>query len=92
MTTTDQAPTSASPDLMRNGADATTTALGHIARAISSDFPWASADHVGEVLRSSYERTRDAKVQNYRLVLAERGARAQLRHEQRRSCAGDDDR
>jgi len=69
---------------MRNGADTAETALEQIQRSISDDYPWASTDHIGELLRSRYERTRDAKVQNYRLVLAERDTRNQLRHEQRR--------
>jgi hypothetical protein len=67
-----------------DGANATEAALRQIQRAISGDFPWASTDHIGEVLRSRYERTRDAKVQNYRLVLAERDTRLQLRYEQPR--------
>jgi len=67
---------------MTDRDDAADMALGHIRRAISSDYPWATLDHIGEVLRSGYDRTRDAKVQNYRLLLAEREARAQLRHEQ----------
>jgi len=69
---------------MQDGGRATEVVLGQIERSISNDYPWASTDHIGEVLRSRYERTRDARVQNYRLVLAEREARSQLRHEQRR--------
>jgi hypothetical protein len=72
----------------------TDTALGQLQGAISSDYPWASPDHIEAVLRAGYERTRDAKVQNYRLVLAERETRTQLRHEQRSSYAspeGNDD-
>ncbi len=79
-----QAPTSASSNPTHDVGDATEAALGQIQRALSSDYPWASTDHIGDVLRSRYERTRDAKVQNYRLVLAERETRIQLRHEQRR--------
>ena len=60
------------------------TALRQIQRSISDDHPWVSTDHIGDVLRSRYERTHDAKVQNFRLVLAERETRTQLRHEQRR--------
>ncbi len=68
---------------MHNGGTATEPALVHIQRAISSDYPWASTDYIGEVLRSRHERTSDAKVQTYRLLLAERETRTQLRREQR---------
>jgi hypothetical protein len=70
-------------------------ALGHIQRAISGDHPWASPEHVSQVLRARYEQTHDAKVQNFRLVLAERATRAQLRHERASSHAspeGNDNR
>lgn len=78
-----QARTSAPSNQMQSGA-VTEVALEQVLRAISTDYLWASTDHIGEVLRARYERTRDAKVQNYRLVLAERQTRTQLRHEQRR--------
>ena len=76
--------TTAQPDLQSSGADASKTALVHVERSISNDHPWASRHHVGQVLRDRFERTRDAKVQNYRLLRAERETRAQLRHERNR--------
>ncbi len=69
---------------MRSTGDATESALRQIQRAVAGDYPWASADHIDRVLRAHYARTRDAKVQNYRLLLAERETRVQLRHEQPR--------
>ena len=62
-------------------------ALEQTAGVIAKDYPWASSEHVGEVLRSRFARTRDAKVQNYRLLLAERDTRTQLRREQHESLA-----
>ena len=61
--------------------ETTEKALGQVLRAIANDCPWAATDHIAAVLRDHYEATRDAKVQNFRLVLAERETRVQLRHE-----------
>lgn len=73
--------TDLSPDRPAPTDVATTKALAGIQDAIARDYPEASPDRIAEVLRSRYERTRDAKVQNYRLLLAERETRVQLRHE-----------
>jgi len=61
--------------------ETTEKALGQILQAIANDCPWAATDHIAAVLHDRYEATRDAKVQNFRLVLAERETRVQLRHE-----------
>ncbi|MGZ4681364.1 MAG: three-helix bundle dimerization domain-containing protein [Acidimicrobiales bacterium] len=69
------------PDRQVPSDAATTKALEGVQDAIARDYPWAAPERIAEVLRSRYERTRDAKVQNYRLLLAERETRVQLRHE-----------
>jgi hypothetical protein len=56
-------------------------ALRGVAERLSLACPWASQKHIETVLRDSYGATRDAKVQNYRLVLAERVTRVRLRRE-----------
>ena len=61
--------------------DTTKTGLEVTLRALCRDYPLVSADHIEEVLRSRYERTRDASVQDYRLLLAERETRVHLRRE-----------
>ena len=55
--------------------------LREVARQILLAYPWAAPDHVDAMLRANYDTTDGAKVQNYRLVLAERDTRVQLRHE-----------
>jgi len=46
-----------------------------------ADHPGADPDRLEAVLAESLERTADARVRGYRLVLAERAARAALREE-----------
>jgi hypothetical protein len=51
---------------------------------IALAYPWASLSHIATILRANFEATREAKVQDYRLVLAERNTRVRLRQEARR--------
>lgn len=62
-------------------AEAEAKALRAIAAQISAAYPWASHDHLTALLRANYAATANARVQNYRLVLAERDTRALLRRE-----------
>ncbi len=63
------------------GHQAEDKALRAIAAQIGEAYPWASHEHVAAILRANYATTANARVQNYRLVLAERDTRARLRHE-----------
>jgi hypothetical protein len=62
-------------------------ALGEIVGRLGIDYPMASPDEIARLLRSTYERTIDAPVQQYRFVLAERDARVSLRIAQREAMA-----
>lgn len=55
--------------------------LREVTQQILLTYPWASPEHVEAILRSNYDATNGAKVQNYRLLLAERDTRVQLRRE-----------
>ena len=61
--------------------DATERALVGSVKQLLADYPWADPAHVEAVLRSNFATTRDAKVPNYRLLLAERDTRVRLRRE-----------
>lgn len=47
------------------------------------DYPGATRDQVEQLVRTLYERTAGAKVHQYRVLLAERDARVQLRADER---------
>lgn len=46
---------------------------------LGAEFPAADPGQIGRLLEASLGRTHDARVQNYRLVLAEREVRERLR-------------
>lgn len=58
-----------------------TNALARIHVTLTRRYPSAPSEYVAELLRSSYDRTRDASVQDFRLVLAERETLERLRSE-----------
>jgi hypothetical protein len=60
-------------------ADVEQRALCEIAGRLALDYPAATSEQVDAVLRSTFERASDARVEQYRLVLAERDARVRLR-------------
>jgi hypothetical protein len=66
---------------------ALTRALDDIARRVAATYPAAAPERIASLLRACYERTRDAKVQQYRLVLAERDTRLQMRLDQRAAAS-----
>lgn len=51
------------------------------------DYPGATRDQVEQLVRTLYERTAGAKVHQYRVLLAERDARVQLRADERARTA-----
>lgn len=51
--------------------------------ALLRDYPWATRERVEQLLSLFYERTSEAKVTQYRVLLAERDTRVQLRREER---------
>ena len=60
--------------------------LAQTARRILEDHPDADPLRVAALLDVAYGRTGDAKVQNYRLVLAEREVRRRLRSDASGRC------
>jgi len=54
-------------------------ALALVTQRLAGDFP-TRAEQVGFLVAEAYARTRDARVQTFRVLLAERAARAELRH------------
>jgi hypothetical protein len=58
-------------------------ALIAIVAAIRHDYPNAAPGRVEDLLQTCYQRTSGARVQQYRLVLAERDVRVQLRLDER---------
>lgn len=63
-----------------HGADgAEARALDDIVHRFVSELPGVDPDAIRSVVAEGFARTADAKVQNFRLVLAERWARAHLR-------------
>lgn len=65
-----------------DGALTQERALHEITQRLASAHPWASEAHIEAILRANLDETRDAKVQNFRLLLAERNARVRLRSEE----------
>ena len=63
-------------------------ALRAVIDACVRDHPEASRERVATLVRTSYERTSGAKVHQYRVLLAERDARAQLRSDERARTVG----
>ncbi len=59
--------------------------------ACARDHPGANPERVEQLVRTSYERTSGAKVHHYRVLLAERDARVQLRAEERTRGQGSAD-
>jgi hypothetical protein len=53
-------------------------ALAVVTQRLAVDFP-ARAEQVGDLVAQAYARTRGARVQAFRVLLAERDARAELR-------------
>jgi hypothetical protein len=82
----DQSPPSRG-DGSRVAGDAEEKALRTIIDQVAAAYPWATRDHVAALLRSNYAATANARVQNYRLVLAERDTRARLRREAQDLCS-----
>lgn len=66
---------------MAAAPDAEERALRDIAHQLSLAYPGASYEHIEAILRANYAASRDAKVQTYRLLLAERDTRVRLRRE-----------
>lgn len=62
-------------------------ALGDIARHLAAEHPEVDEATIRAALVEGIDRTAGAKVQNYRLVLAERWARARLRAGERPDVA-----
>jgi hypothetical protein len=66
-----------------DGGDPAERALAEITQRLGVDYPGAPPETISEVLLAQYLRTASAPVQQYRLVLAERDTRVQLRMAQR---------
>ena len=54
-------------------------ALVSVRARLRDDFPFVPADYVDSLLSEFLGRTRDARVQTFRVLLADRDARAALR-------------
>lgn len=67
------------PPVEREAAAGSAASLSEIATRLGTEFPTAAPDQIGRLLEASLGRTHDARVQNYRLVLAEREVRERLR-------------
>ena len=63
-------------------------AIGAAIDACARAYPGATMARVEQLLWTFYERTTDARVQQYRVLLAERETRAQLRRDERTHLGG----
>ena len=52
--------------------------LSKIQDLIVRDYPSVPVEHIADLLRSCYEQTQDASVQNFRLLLAEHATRERM--------------